>query len=212
MLSAIWQGLVAGYGIALPVGAIAVLIITLSARYSPRVGIGAALGAATADGVYATVAVVAGAAAAPLIAPWAGPMRIVAAVALAGLAVRTAWHAWRDFRAHQVAGVVQDRPVALGTPGRAFLGVLGLTLLNPATIVYFAALVLGRRASGPASGGYGALFVAAAFVASASWQLVLAAGGAVAGRALSGPRGQYATAVVSSIVIAVLAGLTAIGF
>lgn len=38
MISAALSGLVAGYGIAIPVGAIAVLLLTLSAQTSWRVG------------------------------------------------------------------------------------------------------------------------------------------------------------------------------
>jgi arginine exporter protein ArgO len=79
---------------------------------------------------------------------------------------------------------------------------LGLTLLNPATVVYFAALVLGRGGAGG-----GAWFVVGAFLASASWQLLIAASGALAGRLLTGPRAQLITALVSSGVIAVLAVL-----
>jgi arginine exporter protein ArgO len=86
------------------------------------------------------------------------------------------------------------------TPGRAYLGVLGLTLLNPATVVYFAALVLGRGGEG--GGGW---FVAGAFLASASWQLLIAGGGALVGRLLTGPRGRRITSLVSAVVIAVLA-------
>ena len=83
---------------------------------------------------------------------------------------------------------------------RAYLGILGLTLLNPATVSYFAALVLGRGGAG--GGGW---FVAGAFLASASWQLLIAGGGSLVGRLLTGERGRLITALVSSAVIAVLA-------
>jgi arginine exporter protein ArgO len=86
------------------------------------------------------------------------------------------------------------------TPVRAYLGILGLTLLNPATIVYFAALVLGRGGTGG-----GVWFVVGAFLASASWQLLIAGGGALVGRLLTGERGRLITSLVSSVVIAVLA-------
>jgi arginine exporter protein ArgO len=49
------------------------------------------------------------------------------------------------------------------------------------------------------------VFVGAAFIASASWQLLLAAGGGLLGRVLTGPRGRFATAIGSSVVIAALA-------
>jgi arginine exporter protein ArgO len=189
-------GVVAGYGVAVPVGAIAVLIAGLTARTSFRVGAAAGLGAATADGIYALIAVLGGAALAGSIAPIAGPLRWAAAVVLLVLAGHTAWAALRARRAPDERG---ERPA---TAVKAYAGILGLTLLNPATVVYFAALVLGRGGSGG-----GLWFVAGAFVASASWQLLVAASGALAGRLLTGERGRLITALVSSAVIVVLAVL-----
>jgi arginine exporter protein ArgO len=185
-------GVVAGYGVAVPVGAIGVLIAGLSARTSLRVGAAAGLGAATADGIYAVVAVLGGAAAASLIAPIATPLRWLAVLVLLVLAAVTARGAFQppgDARAEKPA-----------TPARAFTGVLALTLLNPATVIYFAALVLG----GAGEGG-GAWFVVGAFLASASWQLLLAGSGTLIGRVLTGDRGRMITALVSSAVIALLA-------
>lgn len=186
-------GVAAGYGIAVPVGAIGVLIAGLSARTSLRVGAAAGMGAATADGFYALVAVVGGAAVARVIAPFAAPLRWAAAVVLLGLAAMNARAAFRKPGAAEAV----ERPA---TVLRAYAGVLGLTLLNPATVIYFVALVLGR---GDAGGGV--WFVVGAFLASASWQLVVAGGGSLVGRLLTGDRGRRSTALISGLVIAVLA-------
>ena len=201
MTGALVAGLLAGYGVAVPVGAIAALIVSLTARTSLRVGAAAALGVATADGLYALVAVLGGAAMADLIEPIATPLRWTAAAVLVGLAVRTAVTAMRHYR--DPASVRES--TGLGTPGRAYFGLLGLTLLNPATIVYFGALVLGRQSVDGLDAGGEVVFVVAAFAASASWQLLLAGGGSLVGRVLTGPRGRLVTALVSSLVIAVLA-------
>ncbi|WP_306209300.1 LysE family transporter [Actinoplanes sp. RD1] len=188
-------GVVAGYGVAIPVGAIGVLIAGLSARTSLTVGAAAGLGAATADGIYAAAAVLGGAALASAVAPVATPLRWLSAatlLVLAGWTVR--------------AALTPPRPAAemsrldRAGPGTAYLAVLGLTVLNPATVVYFTALVLGRGGSGG-----GAWFVAGAFVASASWQLLIAGTGAAAGRFLTTPRARRVTALVSGALIAVLA-------
>jgi arginine exporter protein ArgO len=192
--AAFLAGVVAGYGVAVPVGAIAVLIAGLTARTSLRVGAAAGLGAATADGVYAIVAVLGGAALADLVAPVATPLRWAAAGVLLILAAHTAITALSRRRA---AMAEQERPV---TARAAYAGVLGLTLLNPATVVYFAALVLGR---GGAGGGF--WFVLGAFLASASWQLLIAGGGSLVGRLLTGERGRLITALASSAVIVILA-------
>jgi arginine exporter protein ArgO len=192
--AAFLAGVIAGYGVAVPVGAIAVLIAGLSARTSLWVGAAGGLGAATADGVYALVAVLGGAALAGLIAPVDTPLRWLAAAVLLGLAAHTAIGAIRSRHRDPRR---RERPT---TALRAYLGILGLTLLNPATVVYFAALVLGRGGSGG-----GIWFVAGAFLASASWQLLIAGGGSLVGRLLTGERGRLITALVSSAVIAILA-------
>jgi arginine exporter protein ArgO len=116
----------------------------------------------------------------------------------------------RRYRAHRLGGINQELPVSARM---AYAGMLGMTLLSPMTVIYFAALVLGG--SGTAGGGSGAagdpqaleraVFVIAAFVASASWQLLLAGGGALLGRALTGRLGRLLTAIGSSVVIVVLA-------
>jgi arginine exporter protein ArgO len=147
--------------------------------------------------------VLGGAALAGLIAPIAGPLRWAAAVALIGLAAHTAVAAIRQHRRPAAARAAEG----LSTPARAYAGLLALTLLNPATVIYFAALVLGR---GPGDGG-GAAFVAGAFLASASWQLLVAGGGSLVGRVLTGRRGRLATALVSSAVIVALAAQVLVG-
>ena len=86
-----------------------------------------------------------------------------------------------------------------------YLALLGITLLNPTTVIYFAALVLGSQASGPAGPLEQSVFVLAAFAASASWQVLLAGSGALLGRALTGHRGRLATALVASGVMTALA-------
>lgn len=216
MTGAFLAGLVAGYGVAIPVGAIAILILGLSARTSFRVGSAAALGVATADGMYAAVAALGGAAVASGLAPFAGPLRLIAAGVLLALACLTAWRAMRPPAPAQEpdspAPAQEPSPRGgLDTPARAFTAVLALTLLNPATVVYFVALVLGRG-DVLGSGGAGAIaFTAGVFLASASWQLLIAGGGSLIGRALTGPRGRRVTALLSSAIIAALAVATVLG-
>ena len=196
---ALVAGLLAGYGVAIPVGAIAALIMGLTARTSLRVGAAAALGVATADGIFAVAAVVGGAALARLIEPISTPLRWIAAVVLIALAARTAITALRHHRA------TARSPTGLTTPARAYFGLLGLTLLNPDTVVYFGALVLGRESNETLSVTGLVVFVVAAFAASASWQLLLAGSGSLVGRMLTGARGRLVTAMVSSLVIVGLA-------
>ncbi|MFB1045813.1 LysE family transporter [Streptomyces chrestomyceticus] len=199
MTEALLTGLLAGYGIAMPVGAMAMLIITLSAQVSWRHGTAAALGVATADGLYALVAVLGGAAFAEAITAVARPLQLVSAAVLVLIALRGLVTA---VRAHQAR---EDRPPAVGASlSRTYTGMVGLTLLNPVTIVYFGALVVGRQAAASTAAA-SAVFVAAALAASASWQVLLASGGALLGRLLTGGRGRLAMAVLGNSVILLLA-------
>nr|WP_039923024.1 LysE family transporter [Amycolatopsis decaplanina] len=201
MSVALVAGLLAGYGIAIPVGAVATYLVILTARAGLKIGAYAALGVATADGLYALVAVLGGGRLIPVIEPIAVPLRWVSVVVLLGLAVHIGFTGVRNFRDSAKTEVTD--PVAIG-PVKAYVSLLGITLLNPTTVVYFAALALGSEDMAAASGAEHVVFVLAAFAASASWQLFLAGGGAVLGRALTGRRGRLVTALASSVLITVL--------
>ncbi|MFF7450046.1 MULTISPECIES: LysE family transporter [unclassified Streptomyces] len=202
MTAALVAGLLAGYGIAVPVGAVATYLVSLTARTSLRTGVCAALGVATADGLYALAATLGGSALAAALRPVLGPLRWASAVVLLALAAHGAVTAVRRYRARRLAARADPPPPS---PARAYLALLGITLLNPTTVIYFAALVLGTRATDPVQPLEQGVFVGAAFLASASWQVLLAGGGALLGRVLTGRRGRLVTAVLSSAVITVLA-------
>ncbi|MCW7947543.1 lysine transporter LysE [Streptomyces hygroscopicus] len=103
MTGALVAGLVAGYGIAVPVGAVGTYLVSLTARTSLRTGACAALGVATADGLYALVAVVGGTALTPVLQPELAPLRWISALVLAALAVRGGAGALRRYRSPDAA-------------------------------------------------------------------------------------------------------------
>jgi arginine exporter protein ArgO len=203
MSAALLAGALAGYGVAIPVGAVGAYLVALSARTSLRVGASAALGVATVDGGYALLAMLGGSALARGLRPVMTPLRWFSAAVLLLLAVRGVVRAIRQYRSHRPGGVVrEDLPAG---PLRAYFSLCGITMLNPTTVVYFAALVLGGQAASAPDLRDRGLFVAAAFVASASWQLLLAGGGVLLGRVPTGARGRCGTALASSALIAALA-------
>ncbi|MFF8231999.1 LysE/ArgO family amino acid transporter [Streptomyces caelestis] len=202
MTAALIAGLLAGYGIAVPVGAVGTYLVSLTARTSLRTGVCAALGVSTADGLYALAATLGGTALAGALRPVLGTLRWVCVLVLLALAAWSAVTAVREYRGHRLA--TRTAPAPPG-PARAYLGLLGISLLNPTTVIYFAALVLGSHATGPADPLEQGVFVLAAFAASASWQVLLAGSGALLGRALTGHRGRLVTALVAGGVMTVLA-------
>jgi arginine exporter protein ArgO len=195
-------GVVAGYGIAIPVGAIGVLIIDVAIRHGFRTAVAAGAGAAGADVTYAAIAAVFGSALASLIGPLAVPMRAASVVVLAAIACRGLLALRRDARAEPAA--VADPPGAL----RTLAVFLGLTLLNPMTVVYFAALILGLSSTG--TGPLEKIaFVAGAGLASLSWQTLIAFLGSRLGRRLS-TRARLATGLLGNLVVLALAVTIAI--
>ncbi|MEV7552996.1 LysE family transporter [Amycolatopsis sp. NPDC089917] len=202
MSAALVAGLLAGYGIAIPVGAVGTYLVVLTARAGLKIGAYAALGVATADGLYALIAVLGGGGLVRIIQPIAEPLRWISVAVLLALSVHIGITGIRNFR--DSAKPAATEPAAIG-PLKAYASLLGITLLNPTTVIYFTALVLGSEDMAAATTSEHVVFVAAAFAASASWQLLLAGGGAVLGKALTGRRGRLATALTSSALIAVLA-------
>jgi threonine/homoserine/homoserine lactone efflux protein len=195
-MDAFWEGALAGYGIAIPVGAIAVLLVDLAMRrgFVPAAAGGA--GVATADLVYALVAVLLGAAVADALEPYENTLQVVSAAVLLGVA------------AYLLRGALRRPDPAAEGPKVATAGVLatylkflGLTILNPATITYFVALILGLD-RGDASAADKAWFVTGAFLASLSWQVSLAALGAFLHKRLP----ENARALFGTIGAVVIAG------
>ena len=201
MPDVIVAGALAGLGVAIPVGAIAVLIVETTVRHGYRVGWAAGAGAATVDGIYALVAALFGTAIASLLAPWSVPLRWVSAALLVIIAIRGLWSVRRPApeRAHE------DPP----TMRRAYLLIVGLTAINPMTVTYFVALILGLPSVAQDPGSR-VVFAAAAFAASLAWQSFIAAIGAIVHHTAS-TRIQTVTTILGSLVILGLAGLIVIG-
>ncbi|GAA0931791.1 LysE family transporter [Kribbella koreensis] len=202
MTAALVAGLLAGYGIAMPVGAIATYLVALTARTSLKLGAFAALGVATADGLYALIATLGGSALSPLIEPITVPLKWASVLVLLALATRGAITAITQHRRLYSSDASATTPPS---PPRAYFALLAMTILNPTTIIYFTALVLASQDATTPTHLEESAFVLAAFIASTSWQLALATSGALLGRLLTTPTARLLTALLSSTLITALA-------
>ena len=202
-LDALLRGMVAGYGIAIPVGPIGVLILELGIRRGFRTAFSAGAGAASADLIYATVASLAGVLLVSLLAPYASFLRTASALILIGFGIWLFYHGirGRNQRSEEVASMS-----CIGTYG-AFLG---LTLLNPVTVTYFTTLILGLRVGSSSSPIDVFLFVVGAFMASLSWQTLLAGASGLAHKRMSSKL-QSATFAVGNCMVIALGILILIG-
>jgi arginine exporter protein ArgO len=200
-MTAFALGVVAGLGIAIPVGAIAVLILETGRRWGFRIAASAGLGAALADLTYATIATIVGAGIAHLLAAHTAIIHWASGALLAVLALRALIVSMGGSSSTEERTLPPRR-------SRVTVTFLGLTLANPLTITYFAALVAG---SGHRVGGLSLVpFVLGVFLASLAWQTLLAGAGTVLGRQLP-QSSRRLTGVLGSVVIGALAVKVAFG-
>lgn len=199
MASPFWAGVLAGYGIAVPVGAIAILIVNVALSCGFRVGFMAGAGAAAVDLIYASLAVIAGAAIVAVLEPVSTQLRILSGLVLVGLAVYGLWRG--------LVGSKGGSEVIGGCrPARTFWQFLLLTLINPMTVVYFTALILGMDPNQNTTPTDRLFFIAGAAIASLSWQTLLAALGGLGKEHLS-ERFQRLAVIAGNLIILALGGL-----
>lgn len=193
-LTALAAGILAGLGIAVPLGAIAVLLVSEGVNRGFRRGAPGALAVGLVDTLYCMAAVTVGALAAPVVTSWGRWPALVGGCALVTLAVLGTW---RSLTRPQ-AGDAADAPT--GTGWHRFALFLGLTAINPATLIYFGAITVGMAElfRSPLSA---ALFVVGVGTASVSWQLLVVAGGALLRGRLT-ERARRITALLGNVIVA----------
>jgi arginine exporter protein ArgO len=200
--TAVMTGLVAGLAVAMPLGAIGVLLVQEGALRGPRRALPGAAAVASVDTLYCALAVLVGGVAAPLVASWRPWPALVGGVALLVIAAI----GLRRGLVGQRGQPAPDEPGVLAPGGHRYALFFGLTMINPATLVYFAAIMSGLAGltGHPTTA---AAFVVAVGAASFGWQaLLVAAGGLLGGR--TGPRVRRATVVVGNVVVAVVGVVT----
>ncbi|QTE29243.1 LysE family transporter [Pengzhenrongella sicca] len=214
LADALALGLLAGLALALPVGPVALLVVSAGLTRGFRVAAGAALGVAAVDAAYAGLAVTVGGRLAAALDGHLPLVRTAAALALLGVAAHGLRRTLATPSAAERAAVLPAtvlpataRP-ELAQSARAFGRFVALTAVNPLTALAVAsiAVALGPHLAGPARFA----FVLGVAAASAAWQLVLAAAGSVL-RARLGPRARTAVSLAGHACVVVLAAVIALG-
>jgi arginine exporter protein ArgO len=198
-------GVAAGLGIALPLGAIGVLIVREAVERGLRPAAAAALAVALVDFGYAVLAVVLGQQIAEQLAGYERAIQVIGAAALAVVVLVGLRSLWRTARGPTPGAAGIALPTA-----RVFFRFVALTAVNPMTAVYFVALTAGLsvRVTGA---GAGLAFAVGVLVGSLSWQLVLAVGGALAGGRMT--RGlRIGVSLVGYAIVAAYAVRLATGY
>jgi threonine/homoserine/homoserine lactone efflux protein len=206
-------GFAAGLGVAMPLGAIGVLIVREGMLGGHRSGLAAAFGVATVDTLYCLGALLTGAALAPVIASWGDAPRYLSGLVIVGLGCHQlltlrrapARPAGAAAERDGTGGARRDggggeRP-ARTAAGPVYVRFVLLTAVNPLTLVYFFALA-GTVNAVPGSWTGPGVFVAAAGLASLLWQTGLATIGAALGATVPVRVADLLGVVASLIVVA----------
>ncbi len=168
------RGLAIGVAVAAPVGPIGLLCINRTLTAGFAAGLATGLGAATADAAYGAVAAFGLAALGGAVSAAGDGLRLAGGLFLLYLGVRA-------FR--KVAPARAAQAGATGLVG-GYLTSVVRTLVNPATILSFAAIFAGLGLAETGGFANAAALVAGVFLGSAAWWLFLSAAGAIARRRL----------------------------
>ncbi|WP_433675301.1 LysE family transporter [Microbacterium gorillae] len=210
MVSEVWgaagAGALAGLGVAMPLGAIGAMLLREALVSGWRRGVAGALGIATTDLIYCAVATATGTLLAGLIESHRGGFLLASGLLVILIGVRQL----RDSVARPSAPA-RAEPFTTGGPVTAtYLRFVGLTALNPMTLVYFVAL--GGAVSAPAdSVATPIVFVLSAGCASLGWQLALVAIGSLFRRAAGQRTARLMGVLASALVLLLGVGVIANG-
>jgi threonine/homoserine/homoserine lactone efflux protein len=190
-LSYLLRGLVLGFSIAAPVGPIGILCMRRTLAEGRMSGLLSGLGAATADGIYGSIAAFGLTYVSSLLLGCQAWIKLVGGLFLCYLGLKT------------FLSKVAENPAYAEGQGLwgAYASTFFLTLTNPMTILSFTAVFAGFGI-GSATGDYGSasLLVLGVFGGSATWWLVLS-GGVSAMRSKFTPRALGWVNKVAGIVI-----------
>ncbi len=184
------KGLAFGFILAATVGPMWVLCLRRTLASGALVGLASGLGIALADGFYGAVAAFGLTAISGFLLAQAFWIGLVGAVFLVYLGIKTL----------TASPVIEEKAEAALSLPSAFLSTLGLTLTNPPTILAFAAIFAGLGLASTSDYAAAAAIVAAVFLGSAAWWVILALGASRL-RRFMGPRLFRAINLVSGISI-----------
>lgn len=147
ILGQVLNGLLIGLPLMLTLGPISIMLINQGMNSGSRSGLPAALGVATADLTYSTLAAVAGSMLVAVLAPVSTVLQVLGAAVVAGLAVKIAIGARNQMRAARSGAAVGDMFRSRGglgdLRGPKLIGTYyGLTIINPMTIILLSAVVV----------------------------------------------------------------------
>ena len=137
-----FKGLALGFFLAMSIGPIAIICISKTIEKGPRLGLAVALGAATADGIYGTLAGLG-----ITFLPDTSLLKIIGGGFLIYLG-------YKSIRKNISRKTVDINAAAIL---KTYFTIVGLTIINPSTIITFVAAFAGMGISSGGNTGLGVL-------------------------------------------------------
>lgn len=163
-------GLVAGIALAIPLGPMAILLISTTIKHGRGIGVFGALAMASVDFSYAALVFAFGNAVIGALSDWVLPMRIAGSAILVFVAKRIFIEARRSAKLESPE--LENSPTSRF---KTYAKFFGLTVLNPATAFYFVGITPSVAAMANANAqSLGVIeFALGVFAGSVVWQMSL---------------------------------------
>lgn len=192
-------GFLAGLALAIPLGPMAIMLITTTIAKGRRVGIVAALAMASVDFSYSILVFTVGDVVVTALSAWLFPLRLAGSLLLIYVALRIALKAKKASPSERQASPAKTRAI------QTFTTFFGLTVLNPATAFYFVGITPSVSAISGTNLVLDALsFGLGVFAGSILWQFLLVFGSHLVSRFMTA-RLQTQLQYLGAILIVALA-------
>lgn len=169
-MSVFLTGFLAGLALAIPLGPMAILLISTTIKSGKSVGLFGALAMASVDFAYAAMVFAFGSALIGALNDWIWPMRVAGSTILVIVGIKI-------FLDARKASLKESLEVSNSNASRfrTYAKFFGLTILNPATAFYFVGITPSVAAMATASELVFAFlyFAGGVFIGSLVWQLTL---------------------------------------
>ena len=161
-------GFLAGLALAIPLGPMAILLITTTIQKGRRTGFFGALAMASVDFGYALVVFALGSLVVSSLSDWLLSLRVAGSVLLLIVAIRVALNARKPLAERTAVSQGKTKTAVL-----TYITFFGLTVINPATAFYFVGITPSVSALSANTSSGLLLFGLGVFIGSVIWQMSL---------------------------------------
>ena len=162
-------GALAGLALAIPLGPMAIMLISTTIKHGRKIGVFGALAMASVDFTYAAIVFAFGNVVVSVLTDWVFPLRVLGSIILVYVGIKIFIDARRSSKINS-----PDLSNSPTSRFKTYAKFFGLTVLNPATAFYFFGITPSVAVLAQGTGFMSiAYFAVGVFLGSIVWQLFL---------------------------------------